>query len=409
VAWIEPEEQLRILKRISQEIIPQEEFVTKARRAAAEDRPLRIKYGMDPTAPDIHLGNGIALHKLRVFQDLGHLPVIIVGDYTARVGDPSQLNKTRPVLSGEEIDANAKTYFEQVGMIVDLDRAEIRRNGEWFEGMTLADVVRLTSRATVARMIERDDFAKRLASGTPIGVHELLYPIMQAWDSVMVRADVEIGGTDQKFNFLAAREYQKAEGQEPQVIMTHPLLVGLDGGKKMSKSLGNFIGITEAPEQIFGKAMSIPDEMMASWFRWTTDLTEEETAPLLDPGRTHPREAKEALAKAIVRRYHPADAAERAAAEFRKVFSERRTPEEMTDVRLPARDLPIWIVALIVRAGFAASNGEARRLAEQGAVSIAGAKITDPRATVTPRTGQILKVGKRRFGRIVVEQGRVEE
>jgi tyrosyl-tRNA synthetase len=361
---------------------------------------------MDPTAPDIHLGNGIALHKLKVFQDLGHLPVIIVGDYTARVGDPSERNKTRPVLTGEKIDENAKTYFDQVGRIVDLDRAEIRRNGEWFEGMALADVVRLAAGATVAQMIQRDDFAKRLAAGTPIGVHELLYPIMQAWDSVMVRADVEIGGTDQKFNFLAAREFQKAEGQEPQVIMTHPLLVGLDGVKKMSKSLDNYIGITDPPEKIFGRAMSLPDEQMATYFLWATDLTDEEAAVLLDPAQTHPRDAKEALAKAIVCRYHPEEAADAAAAEFRRVFAEKKTPEAMPDVVLEPGDLEggaIWIVALVVKAEFAASNGEARRLVEQGAVSIAGEKVSDPKAQVAPETGQILKVGKRRFGRLVLK------
>ena len=401
---MKPREQLEVLSRISEEIIPEEEFLEKVARA--EGRPLRIKYGMDPTAPDIHLGNAVALHKLRVFQDLGHLPVIIIGDYTARVGDPSEANKTRPVLKPEDIDANAQTYLDQVGKIVDLGNAEIRRNGEWFEAMTLEDVVRLASRVTVARTIERDDFAKRLAEGTPIGVHELLYPIMQAWDSVMVRADVEIGGTDQKFNFLAAREYQKDEGQEPQVIMTHPLLVGLDGVKKMSKSLGNYIGITEPPEEIFGKAMSIPDEMMATYFLWATDLTDEETAVLLDGAKTHPRDAKEVLAKAIVSRYHTAAEADRAAEAFRRVFTEGRTPEEMPEVRLAAADLTdgrIWIVALVVKAGFADSNGEARRLVAQGAVSLDGEKVTDPQAEVEPETGQILRVGKRRFARIVVD------
>jgi tyrosyl-tRNA synthetase len=405
MGWIDPKEQLRILMRISEEIIPEEEFLAKAKRSAEENRPLRIKYGMDPTAPDIHLGNAIALHKLRVFQELGHLPVIIVGDYTARVGDPSAANKTRPVLSGEKIDENAKTYFDQVGKIVDLDHAEVRRNGEWFEGMTLADVVKLAARVTVARTIERDDFAKRLAEGTPIGVHELLYPIMQAWDSVMVKADVEIGGTDQKFNFLAAREFQKAEGQEPQVIMTHPLLVGLEGVKKMSKSLGNYIGITDAPERIFGRAMSIPDEMMAMYFLWATDLSDEETAVLLDPEQTHPRAAKEALAKAIVSRYHAAEKADLAAEEFRKVFTEKKTPDAMPEVRLAAGDLEdgrIWIVNLITRADFAASNGEARRLVGQGAVSIDGEKIADPQAEVEVRTGQILKVGKRRFATLAL-------
>jgi len=403
---IAPKEQLRILSRISEEILPEGEFVERLRRAQAKGRPLRIKYGMDPTAPDIHLGNAVALHKLRVFQELGHLPVIIVGDYTARVGDPSESNKTRPVLSGEEIDANAKTYFEQVGRIVDLDNAEIRRNGEWFEQMTLADVVKLTARMTVARTIERDDFARRLAAGTPIGVHELLYPIMQAWDSVMVRADVEIGGTDQKFNFLAAREFQRAEGQEPQLIMTHPLLVGLDGVKKMSKSLGNYIGIMERPEEVFGKAMSIPDALMPSWFLWTTDLTDEETTVLLDAERTHPRDAKVALAKAVVARYHGDEVADRAAEEFRRIFSKKEQPTEIPDVVVRGDELTngrIWIVKLIALAGFAGSNGEARRLVKGGGVKLDDVKILDEKAEVEVAAGTILRVGKRRFGRLVVE------
>lgn len=403
---VAPEEQFRILSRISDEILPEGEFVEKVRKAQAEGRPLRIKYGMDPTAPDIHLGNAVALHKLKVFQELGHLPVIIVGDYTARVGDPSEKNKTRPVLSGEEIDANAKTYFDQVGKIVDLDNAEIRKNGEWFEGMNLADVVKLTSRVTVARTIERDDFAKRLADGTPIGVHELLYPIMQAWDSVMVRSDVEIGGTDQKFNFLAAREFQKAEGQDPQVIMTHPLLVGLDGVKKMSKSIGNYIGITEDPQEIFGKAMSIPDALMPAWFLWATDLPDEETAVILDPERTHPRDAKVALAKAVVRRYYDAAAADSAAAEFRRIFSQKEQPSDIPEFTVPGEELSegrIWIVRLIVLAGFAGSNGEARRVVKGGGVKIDDVKIEDEKAEVEVVPGAILKVGKRRFARLALD------
>lgn len=395
----EAKEQLRILERISEEVIPEEELLTKLRRG----KPLRVKYGMDPTAPDIHLGNAIALHKLRVFQKLGHLPVIIVGDYTARVGDPSAANVTRPVLDPATIDANAATYFDQVGRIVDLEHAEIRRNGEWFETMGLADVVRIASRMTVARTIERDDFSKRLAAGTPVGVHELLYPIMQAWDSVMVKADVEIGGTDQKFNFLAAREYQKAEGQEPQVIMTHPLLVGLDGVKKMSKSLGNYIGITEPATEMFGKAMSIPDGMIGTYALWATDLDDEAIAALTDPERTHPRDAKELLAKAMIARYHPPEAADAAAEEFRRVFSKGQLPEEMPEVTVAAADLEgggIWIVKLVSDAGFAKSNGEARRLIAQGAVSIDGEKITDLDAKVPVTGGETLRVGRRRFARL---------
>jgi len=398
---VAPEEQFRILSRISEEILPEGEFITKVRKAQAEGRPLRIKYGMDPTAPDIHLGNAVALHKLKVFQDLGHLPVIIVGDYTARVGDPSEKNKTRPVLTGEEIDANAKTYFEQVGRIVDLDNAEIRKNGEWFEPMNLADVVKLTARVTVARTIERDDFAKRLADGTPIGVHELLYPIMQAWDSVMVKADVEIGGTDQKFNFLAAREFQRAEGQDPQVIMTHPLLVGLDGVKKMSKSIGNYIGITEDPKEIFGKAMSIPDALMPAWFLWAADIADEAAAVFLDPEQTHPRDAKIALAS----RYYDDAAAEVAAEEFKRVFSRKEQPSEIPEYTVPRGELSdgrILIVRLIVLAGFAGSNGEARRLVKGGGVKIDDEKVTDEKAQVKVQAGAILKVGKRKFARLAL-------
>ncbi|MHC4472019.1 MAG: tyrosine--tRNA ligase [Planctomycetota bacterium] len=401
----EPEEQLRILARVSEEIIPEEEFLEKVRRSAREGRPLRVKYGMDPTAPDLHLGNAIALHKLRTFQELGHLPVIIVGDYTARVGDPSEANKTRPMLTEEEVEANAQTYLDQVGLIVDLDGAEIRRNGEWFAPMTFAEVVRLTARATVARMIERDDFSLRLSDGVPIGVHELLYPIMQAWDSVMVKADVEIGGTDQKFNLLFAREFQRAEGQEPQIVMTHPLIEGLDGVKKMSKSLDNYIGVTEAPREIFGKTMSLPDALMAKFFRLTTDVPDERIASLLDPDVTHPRDAKEALGKAIVARYHSEVVAEESAAEFRRIFSDGKLPDEMPEVRVPAAEVEdgrVWIVKLVTLAGFASSGSEARRLVAQGGVSIDGEKVEDVDAKVELAGGETLRVGKRRFGRVVM-------
>jgi len=396
---VKPEEQLRILSRISEEVIPEEEFLEKARTG----RPLRVKYGMDPTAPDIHLGNAIALHKLRVFQELGHRPVIIVGDYTARVGDPSERSETRPLLSAEEIEKIARTYLEQVGLIVDLDGAEVRRNGEWFEDLSFGDVVRLASRVTVARMIERDDFANRLAEGRPLGVHELLYPVMQAWDSVMVNADVEIGGTDQKFNLLAARDFQRTEGQEPQVVMTHPLLVGTDGVKKMSKSLDNAVGIKEPAREIFGKTMSIPDRLMRDWFLWATDRPDDEVAVLLDAERTHPRDAKEALARAVAGRYHPPEAVEDAAAHFRKVFGKGEDPDEMPEVRVPAdavEDGAVWIVALVRLAGFAGSGSEARRLVKAGAVTVDGAKVGDVQARVPLEGGEILKVGKRRFARI---------
>jgi tyrosyl-tRNA synthetase len=405
MAFAEPERQLAILRRVSEDIIPEAEFLEKAGRARQEGRPLRVKYGMDPTAPDLHLGNAIALWKLRTFQDLGHLPVVIIGDYTALVGDPSGANRTRPMLTGEQVEANAETYLRQLGRIIDLTRAEVRRNGEWFRPLSFADVVRLTSRATVARMIERDDFALRLKSGVPIHVHELLYPVMQAWDSVMVRSDIEIGGTDQRFNLLFAREFQRDEGQPPQVVMTHPILVGLDGTKKMSKSLGNYVGVTEPPASMFGKVMSIPDAAMPAYFRWTTDVPPDEAAALLDGERTHPRDAKEALARAVVSRYHGVEAAEEAAAGFRRVFAEGRLPEEIATCAIPAADLTagrIWIVKLIRAAGFAASNGEARRLVAQGAVSIDGVRVSDADTEVEPPPGGVLRVGRLHFARLSI-------
>jgi tyrosyl-tRNA synthetase len=406
MGFAEPEEQLAVLRRMSEDIIPEAEFIEKAARARSEGRPLRVKYGMDPTAPDLHLGNAIALWKLRAFQDLGHLPVVIVGDYTALVGDPSGANRTRPMLSEQQVEANAGTYLRQLGRIIDLERAEVRRNGEWFRGLSFSEVVRLTARTTVARMIERDDFALRLRSGVPVHLHELLYPIMQAWDSVMVRSDVEIGGTDQRFNLLFAREFQRDEGQPPQVVMTHPILVGLDGEKKMSKSLGNYVGVSEPPASMFGKVMSIPDAAMAAWYRWTTDVPDGEVAVMLDGARTHPRDAKEALARAVVARYHGSEAAAEAAAGFRRVFAEGRLPDEITACAIPASDLSdgkLWIVKLVRAAGFAASNGEARRLVLQGAVSIGGVKVTDADTAVVLAGGEVLRVGKLHFARISVD------
>ena len=394
-----PKEQVEALSRLSEEILPEGELLARLERG----KPLRVKYGMDPTAPDLHLGSAIALHKLALLQDLGHVPVVIVGDYTALIGDPSGVNRTRPMLTEEQVQANAETYIAQLGKIIDLDRAEVRMNSEWLAGLSFREVVALCSRATVARLIERDDFSLRLSGGVPIGVHELLYPIMQGYDSVVVKADVEIGGTDQKFNLLFAREMQKAKGQEPQLIMTHPILEGLDGGKKMSKSLGNYVGITDEPRRMFGKLMSLPDEVMPKYFRWATDLADGEVEVLLDREKTHPRDAKEALGKAVVVRYHSEAAAEDAAAEFRRVFSEGKKPDDMPEVSLGPDDLVdgrIGILALLAKSGFTKSSSEARRLVGQGAVSIEGERITDLAAEVEVKDGEILKVGKRRFARL---------
>jgi tyrosyl-tRNA synthetase len=401
------EEQLARIRRGAADIVPESELVEKLTRSAAGGEPLRVKLGLDPTAPDIHIGNAVPLHKLRVFQDLGHKAVLIIGDYTATVGDPSEQNAMRPQLSHDEVLAHAQTYLDQVGAIVDVESAEVVMNGEWFADMTFADVIQLAAKLTVARCLERDDFSGRLADGKPVGLHELLYPLMQAYDSVMVRSDVELGGTDQIFNILLGRELQKQVGQEPQVAVTNPLLEGLDGVQKMSKSKGNYIGISEAPEVIFSKAMSIPDELMERYFVLATDLGMERVQMLLSPG-VHPREAKAELAGAVVARYYDGEAAERAAAEFDRVFKERELPSEMPEFTVPAGEHDggrIWIVQLLRLVGAASSGGDARRLVSQGGVSLGPDAesldvVADPGEDVTLAEGVVLKVGKRRFWRL---------
>ncbi len=401
------EAQMARVRRGAAAIIPENELAEKLGRSVRDGKPLRVKLGLDPTAPDIHIGNGVPLHKLRAFQDMGHHAVLIIGDYTATVGDPSQQNAMRPQLTHEQVMAHAQTYLDQVGKIVDLAEAEIRMNGEWFSKMTFGDVIKLAARLTVARCIERDDFAQRMRAGRPIGVHELLYPLMQAYDSVMVRSDVELGGTDQTFNILLGRELQRQVGQEPQVAVTNPLLEGLDGREKMSKSKGNYIGISEAPEAIFGKAMSIPDALMEKYFILATDVPLERVEALLAPG-AHPREAKAALAEAIVTRYYDEAAAKRARGEFERVFAAHQLPEQMPEVTVPRgelRDGKVWIARLIQLAGWAASHSEARRLVGQGGVHLgrdAGSMqpVSDPGADVAVSDGAILKVGKRRFCRL---------
>lgn len=401
------EGQMARIRRGAAEIVPEKELIDKLSRSLAEDRPLRVKLGLDPTAPDIHVGNAVPLHKLRTFQDLGHHAVLIIGDYTAMVGDPSGQNIMRPQLSHDEVMEHARTYLDQVGMIVDTDEAEVCRNGDWFAEMTFGEVMRLAAKLTVARCIERDDFSQRMAAGRPVGLHELLYPLMQAYDSVMVRSDVEIGGTDQTFNILMGRELQRQFGQEPQVAVINPLLEGLDGREKMSKSKGNYIGIAEPPETIFGKAMSIPDELMEKYFVLTTEVAMDRVRMLLSAD-VHPREAKAELAAAIVARYYDEGAAEAAARAFDRVFREHKLPEQMPEVRLPASELTdgkLWIVKLLRVAGCAASNSEARRLVEQGGVRLGRDAdslevISDPQAGVAITDGAILKVGKRRFRRL---------
>ncbi len=402
MAFKEAGEQLEIIRRGVIDIVREEELLEKLRRSRTENRPLRIKLGLDPTAPDIHIGNAIPVHKLSLFQKLGHTAILIIGDYTAMVGDPAGVNKTRPMLTREGVMANAKTYLDQVGKILDMDKAETVYNSKWFEKMPFSEIIHLASKITVARMLERDDFTRRYSSGTPISLHELLYPLMQGYDSIMIKSDVELGGTDQLFNLLVGRDLQRDWGLKPQVALTTPLLEGTDGQKKMSKSLGNYIGITEDAGQMFGKAMSIKDDQMKKYFLLATDLDDKRIDELLHHD-VHPREAKAELAKAIIARYWDTEAAERAAREFDRVFKERKLPEDLPEILLPRnalKDGKIWIVRLLVVGGFAKTNSDARRLVAQGGVSINDEALKDAEAEVNITPGMVIKVGKRRFARI---------
>ena len=394
------ETQMKRIERGALDIFPREELIAKLRRSREESRPLRVKLGIDPTAPDIHIGHAVPINKLKHFQDLGHKVVLIIGDYTGMVGDPSGRDSTRPQLSHEEVMANARTYLDQVRKILDLDAAEVVSNGDWFSKMSFLDIIRLSSKMTVARILERDDFMKRYKAGHPIALHEFLYPIMQGYDSVMVRADVEIGGNDQTFNLLVGRNLQKDAGQEPQVALTLPLLVGTDGTAKMSKSYGNHIGISEAPGALYGKVMSVPDALLEQYFDLTTDVPQEEEERLLAGG---PMDAKMALAFALVKRYHGEVAAQEAAKQFDSEVRRKETPEDVPEVALPAellKDGKVWIARLIVHCGFASSTSEAGRLVKQGGVTLNDEIITDPRADVEPVSGAVLKVGKRKYAKI---------
>lgn len=398
----ELQKQVQLLLRGCEGIYTQQELEKRLRKSAEANRPLRVKLGFDPTAPDIHLGHTVVLRKMRQFQDLGHKAVMIIGDYTARIGDPTGQNKTRPVLSPEEIQANALTYLDQAKKVLDSDpeKLEVRYNSEWLENLSFADVLKLTAQMTVARMMERDTFDLRFKAGVPIGIHEFLYPLMQGYDSVCIQADVELGGTDQTFNNLVGRHLQENAEMPPQIVLVMPILVGLDGKEKMSKSKGNYIGVTDAPNDMFGKVMSIPDELMDNYFTLLTDMPRERIDELTNPGKTHPRDAKVELGKIIVSQYYDAQAADAAAEEFNRVFSQHSIPTDMPEVSIAGGT--IGLIDLIVNAEFAASKGEAKRLIKQNAVSIDGEKLNNPEAEVEVKTGQVLKVGKRRFGKIVV-------
>ena len=401
------EEQLKIIRRGIAAIFPEEELILRLERSLREGLPLRVKFGIDPTASDIHLGHTVCLRKLKDFQALGHDALLIIGDFTALVGDPSGREKTRPQLTSEEVEANARTYLEQVSKILDTKRLKIVRNSDWFGNFKFRDVIELASKMTVARLLERDDFSNRFKSEVPISLHEFFYPLMQGYDSVMVRSDIELGGTEQTFNLLVGRNLQKESGMDGQIALTMPILVGTDGSERMSKSLGNYIGIAESPSNIYGKVMSIPDDLMRGYFELLTDVPREELRDLVSP-TAHPMEAKKRLARELVSTYHTPEAAARAEEEFEKVFTRKELPDEIEPVYIPSslvKDGKVWAVKLILTARMAPSGSEARRLIAQGGVTLDGEKISDPDASVEIRPGMVLKVGKRKFARLFLKEG----
>jgi tyrosyl-tRNA synthetase len=394
---------LATVKRGCEELLVEAEFLQKLARSRAGGQPLRCKLGLDPTAPDIHLGHTVVLNKLRQLQDLGHTVIFLIGDFTSLIGDPSGRNTTRPPLTREQIEANAQTYFQQAALVLDRDQTEIRYNSEWSDPLGAAGLIKLAARYTLARLLERDDFAKRFAENSPIAVHELLYPLMQGYDSVALRSDLELGGTDQKFNLLVGRELQRHYGQEPQCILTMPLLEGLDGVEKMSKSKNNYIGITEAPFEMFGKVMSISDELMWRWYDLVSTRSNAEIAGFrreVGEGR-NPRDIKVALAQEIVTRFHSPSAAAHALAEFEARFRGNAAPADMPAVAVHApQGLPI--AQLLRQAQLAPSTSEAIRNIEQGGVRLDGEKVADRAAVIGPGT-YVLQVGKRKWARVTVQ------
>jgi tyrosyl-tRNA synthetase len=396
-----PEEQLKILKRGTDEIISEEELLAKLKRSLEEARPLRVKAGFDPSCPDIHIGNAVPMRKLRQFQDLGHEVIFLIGDFTGMIGDPSEQSETRKRLTKEEVRQNAETYKEQIFKILNPRRTTVDFNSRWCSSLKFEEILELASKYTVARLMERDDFTTRYKTGKPISMLEFIYPLVQGYDSVVLRADVELGGTDQKWNCLVAREIQRGYGQEPEVVMTLPLLVGTDGSQKMSKSLGNYIGISELPREIFGKTMSIPDELIYAYFELATDLAEEElkgVKALIESGVANPRDLKARLGETLVRMYYSEEDAASARGEFERMFREKGLPDEIETLSLEGKS--VWIVKLLTQAGLAGSSSEARRLISQGGVYIDQERVDDADLMVELNREFIVKVGKRRFVRI---------
>ena len=411
MSFLDPKDQLERIKFGVAEFINDEEMLKKLKRSKETNTPLRIKLGADPTRPDIHIGHTVVINKLKTFQDLGHHVIFLIGDFTATIGDPTGKSSTRPVLSREEIEENGRTYAKQIFKILDPQKTEIVYNSSWIGKMTPGEFIKMAAQYTVAQMLERDDFTKRYRAGTPIAIHEFLYPLTQGYDSVALKADVELGGTDQKFNLLVGRAMQSAYGQEPQCILTMPILEGIDGVNKMSKSLDNYISVVDTPKDMFGKTMKISDDLMYRWYELLTDITAPELAQLkqdVADKKKHPRTVKVELAKFIIKRFHSAEAAQAAEDEFNRIFVDKGLPDDIPNFELSAADIPaegLGVAQLLVKLGFAASNSEGSRMVQGGAVQIDGQKVSDPKAKLAADAlnNKVVKGSKTKFAKIIVK------
>ncbi|WP_018128030.1 tyrosine--tRNA ligase [Balneola vulgaris] len=399
MSFLPVEEQLAIIKRGAIEIVPEQELVEKLKKSRKENKPLRVKLGVDPTRPDLHLGHSVILRKMRQFQDLGHEVILIIGGFTAMIGDPTGQNKTRPPLTLEEVNENAKTYIDQAKKILDEDKLTLTNNNDWLGPMDFMDVIRLSSKLTVARMIERDDFSKRFENNEPISLHEFLYPLAQGQDSVYLKSDIELGGTDQKFNLLVGRQLQKDDNQDPQVCLMMPLLVGTDGSAKMSKSYDNYIGIDEAPNDMYGKALSIPDDLIYTYFELVTDIALDDLPKVEEKAQKDPRNAKHDLAYTLVRMYHGEEAAKGAKDHFEQTIINKQVPDDAPVFEYQAGE-ELRLLNIIGDTNFSPSNGETKRMMKQGGISLDDEKITDMNFHLTLKSGEevVLKVGKRKYG-----------
>ncbi len=402
---LSPEEQLERIRYGAVDVIDEKELLRKLRKSAAKKEPLKIKWGADPTRPDIHLGHTVVINKMKVFQDLGHHIQFLIGDFTAMIGDPSGKNQTRPILSREEIVTNAETYAAQIFKILDPEKTEILYNSSWLDKLSPSEFIRLAAKYTVARILEREDFNNRYKNHIPICIHELLYPLTQGYDSVAMKSDVELGGTDQKFNLLVGRDLQSSYGQEPQCVITMPILEGLEGINKMSKSLDNYISVVDSPKDMFGKTMRVSDDLMLRYYQLLTDKTPAQVEALradIKGGRQHPRQVKVDLAKFLVARFHSPSQADKAFEEFERIFVDKGVPDEIPEVSLKPQETS-W-AALLVQLATAGSNGEASRLIQQGGVSVNQEKLGDPRAKAVLEHGQdlLIKVGKKKFVKLLV-------